>query len=155
MQLLEPNSTAPMFTLNDKDGNSIALKDLTSQYTILYFYPKDNTPGCTTEALMFNKHIPDFNKLGAQIIGIGGGDDTSKKKFCEKNNLVLTLLSDPDFKVSKKYGAYGQKKLWGEVFNGINRVTYVLDEDKTILKVFDKVKPKDHAQELLEFLKSH
>lgn len=145
---------APNFKLMDKDGNAHELYDIRSAYVIVYFYPKDNTPGCTIEANQFNELLGEFSNLGVEIIGISGGDEGSKKKFCERNNLRLTLLSDTDFAVSKKYDAYGEKKFMGRTYNGILRVTYILDKDKKIIKSYGIVKPLQHSKEVLEFIKS-
>ena len=120
---------------------------------MIYFYPKDNTPGCTIEAHQFNQHFTEFKKQKVQIIGISGGDEKSKTKFCEKNRLDLLLLSDTDFSVSKKYGVYGKKSFLGRKFMGISRTSYLLDTNKIVLKVYEKVNPFRHAMEVLEDVK--
>jgi len=145
---------APNFSLKDKDNNTFKLSDINSNYTIVYFYPRDNTPGCTIEAHEFSKNKSAFDKLNTTIIGISGGDEKSKTKFCEKNKLKITLLSDPDFKISKKYKVYGEKKFMGRTFMGINRVTFILDKNKKIIKKYEKVKPLSHAKDILEYLQS-
>ncbi len=152
--VLKEGSKAPDFSLKDKDGNVFKLYDRNSEYNVVYFYPKDNTPGCTIEANEFSSVLDDFGKLGVGVIGISGGDEKSKKKFCERHELRVTLLSDPDFKVCKNYKAYGEKKFMGRTYNGIFRVTYVLDKDKKIVKVYDKVKAAGHAKEVLEFIQN-
>lgn len=144
---------AKNFTLKDKDGKEHALNDIKADYIILYFYPKDNTPGCTVEAIEFSKYLKEFEKLGAKIIGISGGDERSKKKFCEKHNLKVLLLSDPDFSVAKAYGAFGKKKFMGREYEGIYRYTFLLDKDKNIIKEYKKVKPAEHAKEVLRDIK--
>jgi thioredoxin-dependent peroxiredoxin len=144
---------AKEFTLKDKDGRSHALKEIKSEYTVLYFYPKDNTPGCTIEANNFNDKLAQFSKLGAKIIGISGGDEKSKTSFCKKYDLKITLLSDPDFSVCKTYGCYGKKQFMGRTYNGIFRNTFLLDKDKKILKIYEKVSVKEHADEILKDIK--
>ena len=146
--------TAPDFKLKDKSGKPVSLNGLKSDFTVLYFYPKDDTPGCTIEAQEFNSSLKSFQKLGAEIIGISGGDEKSKAKFCSKYKLNLTLLSDPDFKVSKAFKAYGPKTFMGKKFNGIFRKTFILDKGKKVIKVFEKVEPKIHADEVAEFIAS-
>ncbi|MBN1792187.1 thioredoxin-dependent thiol peroxidase [Candidatus Woesearchaeota archaeon] len=146
-------SPAPDFMLKDKDGKQYSLKDITTTYAVLYFYPKDNTPGCTIEALEFNKALSVLHKLGVSVVGVSGGNEKSKKSFCEKHGLNLLLLSDSDFSASAKYGVYGEKKFMGRAYKGISRVTFILDKDRKILKVFDKVNPATHAAEVIDFLK--
>ena len=146
---------APAFSLKDKDGTTHRLADLDSEFTVLYFYPKDNTPGCTTESIEFENHLKKFEKLDTTIIGISGGDEKSKTKFCEKHGFTFPLLSDTDFKISTKYEVYGEKKFMGKTYMGINRKTFVLDSDKKIIKIYHKVKPAEHAKEVLEFIKSY
>lgn len=152
--LLKEGVKAPSFSLKDKDNQVHNLKDINSDFIVIYFYPKDNTPGCTIEANMFNKDLDKFKKLNTTIIGISGGDSKSKTKFCEKHDLKLLLLSDTDFKVSEKFGVYGEKKFMGRTYMGINRVTFTLDKNKYVIKVFQKVKPPIHSKEVLEFIKS-
>jgi len=144
---------APSFQLQDKDGNKIRLNKVDAKYTILYFYPKDNTLGCTIQAKTFTKKKEELEKLGATIIGISGGDNKSKTKFCEKNELDITLLSDPDFKVSDAYGVYGEKSFMGKKYMGIARTTFILDKNKKIIQVYEKVKPAENADDIISFLK--
>ena len=152
--MLKENTKAKNFKLKDKDENVVELNNIDSKYIVLYFYPKDNTSVCTLEAIEFTSKKKDLEKLGATIIGISGGDAKSKTKFCEKNNLTITLLSDTDFKVSTLYGVYGEKKFMGRSYMGISRITFILDKDKKIIKVFEKVKPNEHANEVVEYLKN-
>ena len=142
------------FSLNDKDGRTISLKDFNSDYIVVYFYPKDNTPGCTIESKKFNDALDQFSKLNTIIIGISGGDEKSKTKFCDKHDLKLTLLSDPNFKVSESYGVYGEKSFMGKKYMGISRQTFVLNKNHKIIKIFEKVKPIIHTKEVLEFIRS-
>ncbi len=143
---------APDFSLKDKEGKEHKLSDVKTKYLVLYFYPKDDTPGCTIEAKEFTKDLEEFNTLGATIIGISGGDETTKKKFCEKHNLKITLLSDPEFKTSNEYGVYGEKEFMGNKTMGIKRTTFIIDKNKEIIKVFENVKPEGHSKEILNFL---
>ncbi len=146
-------SKAPDFSLKDKNGTVHQLSRIKSKYTFIYFYPKDSTPGCTIEAHQFNQHLTEFEKEGVQVIGISGGDEKSKTKFCDKNRLNLLLLSDRDFSISKEYGVYGEKKIMGKKFQGIYRSSYLLDTGKKVLKVYEKVNPFTHAVEVLKDVK--
>jgi peroxiredoxin Q/BCP len=140
------------FSLKDKDGKAHSLKDIKSDFIVLYFYPKDNTPGCTIEANGFNKDLDKYKKLKTAVIGISGGDEKSKTKFCEKNKLTILLLSDTDFSVSKKYGVYGEKSFMGHKYLGISRTTFILDKDRKIIKIYEKVNPISHSKEVIAFL---
>src|SRR3989344_905623 len=156
--MLKQNSKAPNFELKDKDGKVHSLKSIKSEnlrFLVLYFYPKDNTPGCTIEAKEFSSLLNEFRKLKTEVIGISGGDEKSKKKFhesCELNS-GLTLLSDPEFKICNKYGVYGEKEFMGKKFLGIKRTTFVINlENGKIIKVYENVKALGHAKEILEFI---
>jgi len=116
---------------------------------VLYFYPKDDTPGCTIEAKEFSKTLKEFRARNASVIGVSGGDQRSKEKFCAKHSLSVPLVSDSDFKVSRAYGVYGDKKFMGRSFKGIFRKTFILDSKGTVVKVFEAVKPEGHASEVL------
>lgn len=151
--MLAIGKKAPAFALPDKDGVKHSLKEVKTKYTVIYFYPKDNTPGCTIEAHEFTKLKKEFDKANTTIIGISGGDEKSKTKFCEKNKLSITLLSDADFKVSEKYQTYGEKKFMGRTYMGVSRVTYVLDANKKIIQVYPNVKALGHAKAVLKFIK--
>ena len=146
---------APDFSLRDKDSGIHSLSEINSDYVIVYFYPKDNTPGCTIEAKEFSRDKEYFNKLNTTIIGISGGDEKSKTKFCEKQNLKVLLLSDSDFSVSNNYGVYGEKSFMGRKYMGISRWTFVLNKNHKIIKIYDKVKPAEHSQEVLEFIRNN
>ena len=143
---------APDFTLTNKDGVAHTLSKIESGHIVLYFYPKDDTPGCTLEAKDFSDILDEFRKADTLVIGVSGGDDKSKAKFCAKHNLKILLLSDPEFETSKKYGLYGKKTFMGKEYMGISRTTYVLDAKKNVLRIFENVTPKGHAQEVLEFI---
>ena len=141
------------FSLKDKDDKEHRLSGIKSKYKVIYFYPKDNTPGCTIESKELSDALPELKKLKTEVIGISGGDNKSKEKFCSKYNLKLLLLSDTDFSVSKAYKVYGEKQFMGRKYLGINRTTFILDKDNKIIKVFEKVSPLGHAKEVLEFIK--
>ena len=153
--MIKIKEQAPDFSLRDKDGEIHSLSEVNSDYVIVYFYPKDNTPGCTIEAKDFSRDIGEFEKLNTTIIGISGGDEKSKTKFCEKQNIKILLLSDSDFSVSNNYGVYGEKSFMGRKYMGISRWTFVLNKDHKIIKIYDKVKPAEHSQEVLEFIRNN
>lgn len=152
--MLKLKDKAPDFELKDKDSKLHSLKNIKSEFTVLYFYPKDNTPGCIIEAKDFTSLINEFKKLKTEIIGISGGDEKSKEKFIEDCDLKINLLSDPDYKICNKYGVYGEKQFMGKHFMGIKRTTFILDKNKNIIKIFENVKAVGHAQEVLNFIKS-
>lgn len=142
------------FELKDKDSNIHSLDKIKSDFIVLYFYPKDSTPGCTIEAKEFSDLINEFKKLKAEIIGVSGGDEKSKEKFCEKNHLKIILLSDPEFKVCKKYEVYGEKQFMGRKFLGIKRTSFLIDKNMKIVKRWENVKSKGHAGEVLIYIES-
>lgn len=145
---------APVFELPDQHGNTIALKDLTARGTVvLYFYPKDMTPGCTTEACSFRDNIGRLRDLGAEVIGISADSPASHQKFIEKQGLNFPLLSDTGNKVTKAFGVYKKKSLYGREFMGIERTTFIIGRDGTIRKVFPKVKVSGHTDEVIAALK--
>jgi peroxiredoxin Q/BCP len=145
---------APAFTLSDGDGNVVALKDLVGKNSlVLYFYPKDMTPGCTTEACGFRDHVKEIRALGAEVVGVSADSAPSHQKFIAKYSLNFPLLSDPDNKVTKAYGVYKKKSLYGREFMGIERTTFVIDRDGKVRKVFPKVKVNGHTEEVLAALK--
>lgn len=152
--MLKMNDNAPDFHLKDKDGKIYSLKSFNSKYLVVYFYPKDDTSGCTLEAKGFTNDLNKFEKLNAKVIGISGGDETTKRKFCDKYNLKVLLLSDPDFSVCKKYGVYGEKSFMGKKFLGIKRITFILDKDKKVIKSYENVTPEMHSEEVLNSLES-
>lgn len=144
---------ASNFKLNDQNKKEFQLKKQKNDFIVLYFYPKDDTPGCTIEARSFSKLKKQYTKLGAKIIGISGQDELSKKNFCNKYKLKITLLADEDFSVSKKYKVYKNKVFMGHLYKGISRTTFILDKDKKIIKKYDDVKVFGHAKEVLDFIK--
>lgn len=146
---LKVGQSAPQFSLKDKDGKAHSLETPKAEYTVLYFYPKDDTPGCTLEAKEFSQYIAKFASRNARVVGVSGGDEKSKAKFCAKYSLKVPLVSDTDFKVAKAYGAYGMKKFMGRSFQGIFRKTFLVDKAGKIARIFDTVKPEGHAEEVL------
>ena len=150
--MVQEGASAPDFSLPDMEGNPHSLADITAEYVVIYFYPKDSTPGCTIEAKEFSEALPAFSRLRTAVVGISGGDARSKKKFCEKHDLGVLLLSDSDFSAAKRYDAYGEKSFMGRRFNGIFRCTFVLDKKRRVMKRFDEVKARGHAQEVLDFI---
>ena len=152
--MIKENTKAPDFTLPSTNGENQKLKDLLGKYVVIYFYPKDDTPGCTIETNDFNKLLPKFKKLNCEIFGISKDTIKSHDKFREKFKIKFDLLSDEKIKVLKKYKVWGKKKFMGREFMGIIRSTILIDKKGKIIKVWDNVKVKDHAKEVLEILKS-
>ena len=140
------------FTLNDADGKPVSLKDFAGKKKVIYFYPKDDTPGCTKEACGFRDGHGAILAKGAAVIGISADDAKSHAKFRDKFGLPFPLLSDPDMKVIKEFGSYGEKSMYGKTYLGILRTTFILDENDRVVKVFEKVKPDGHTEEVLEAL---
>ncbi|MCI7349911.1 MAG: thioredoxin-dependent thiol peroxidase [Ruminococcus sp.] len=151
--MLEPNTKAPEFTLNDKDGNPVSLSDFAGKKVVLYFYPKDNTPGCTRQACAFSAAYEDFKKLDVAVIGVSKDSSESHRKFAEKHGLPFILLSDPELQAIKAYDVWQEKKLYGKVSMGVVRTTYIIDENGLIEKTMPKVKPDTNAAEILALLK--
>lgn len=147
--MLEVGTNAPDFTLPDKDGNPVRLSDFRGRKIVLYFYPKDNTPGCTRQACAFAQHYPSFQAHNTVVIGISKDSSTSHLKFAQKYDLPFVLLSDPQLQAIQAYGVWQEKKLYGKVSMGVVRSTYLIDEDGVIAKVMSKVKPDTNAEEIL------
>lgn len=150
--MLETGIKAPDFELPDQNGNVHSLKEYRGQKVILYFYSKDNTAGCTKQACGFAERWPQFNELGAVILGVSKDSVQSHQKFAEKYHLPFTILSDPDHKVMELYDVWKEKKLYGKVSMGTVRTTYLIDEEGTIIKALGKVKAADNPQDMLEAL---
>ncbi|MGK0209168.1 MAG: peroxiredoxin Q/BCP [Patescibacteria group bacterium] len=150
---LKFNEKAPTFSLTDKDGVTHSLSDLKYDFLVLYFYPKDNTGGCTLEAQEFTKLLSEFESLNTAVIGISGGTNKTKANFCDKAGLGVTLLSDSDFAVAKSYDSYGQKKFMGKEYMGIMRNTFVIGPNKRIVHIFENVTAGGHADEVLAFVR--
>jgi peroxiredoxin Q/BCP len=146
---------APAFALADAKGNTVALKDLIgANHLVLYFYPKDMTPGCTIEACSFRDHNDRVAALGAKVVGISADSSASHTKFTDKHGLNFPLLADPENKVTKLYGVYKMKSLYGRNFMGIERTTFVIDKSGVVRRVFAKVKVNGHTDEVIEALQT-
>ncbi|MGE5704875.1 MAG: thioredoxin-dependent thiol peroxidase [Clostridia bacterium] len=145
--------TAPSFTLQANNNQTISLSDYRGKYVVLYFYPKDMTPGCTTEACDFRDYHGDFAKLDTVVLGISPDDVKSHDKFIAKHELPFPLLADTDHKVAEEYGVWVLKKMYGREYMGIERTTFVIDLQGNIAKVWPKVKVKEHVQEVLGFIR--
>ena len=152
--MIKVNTKAPDFSLLSTNGEKQKLKNLIGKYVVIYFYPKDDTPGCTIETNDFNKLLPKFKKLNCEIFGISKDTIKSHDKFREKFKIKFDLLSDEEIKVLKKYKVWGKKKFMGREFMGIIRSTFLIDKKGKIIKIWNDVKVKDHAKEVLETLKS-
>ena len=154
MSLIDPGKKAPAFTLKDQHGTAHKLSDYAGQPVILYFYPKDDTPGCTTESCQFQDNLPKFKKSKASVFGVSILDEKSKKKFADKFKLTFPLLADADHAVAEKYGVWQQKSLYGRKFMGIARTTYLIGPDGKVAQRWDNVKPDGHAEAVLEAVKA-
>ena len=151
--MLKINTKAPDFTLTSTNNTDYSLKKSLGKYVVIYFYPKDDTPGCTIEANDFNKLLPQFKKLNCEVFGISKDNLKSHDKFKEKYQLKFDLLSDEELTVLKKFKVWGKKKFMGREFMGILRTTFLIDKKGKILRIWENVKVKDHAKEVLETLK--
>lgn len=147
--MLETGMKAPEFTLNDKDGNAVSLSDFLGKKVVLYFYPKDNTPGCTRQACAFAKEYGEFQKKGVEVIGVSKDSTASHQRFAEKHSLPFILLSDPELTAIQAYGVWQEKKLYGKTSMGVVRTTFIIDENGNIEKIMKKVKPDTNAAEIL------
>lgn len=150
--MLSIGTKAPEFTLEDKDGNKVSMSDFKGKKVVVYFYPKDNTPGCTRQACTFRNAYDGFKKEDIQVIGISKDSIKSHQKFAEKHELPFILLSDPDLVAIKAFDVWKEKKMYGKTALGVVRATYIIDENGIIEKVFEKAKPDTNAQEILEYL---
>lgn len=151
--MLSENTKAPDFTLFDKDGKTYSLSDFAGRKLVLYFYPRDNTPGCTRQACAFAAAYNDFRTMDVQVVGISKDSTASHAKFAEKYDLPFILLSDPELSAIKAYDVWQEKKNYGKVSMGVVRTTYVIDENGIIIKAMPKVKPDTNAAEIIAFLK--
>ena len=150
--MLEIGMNAPEFTLSDKDGNAVSLSDFAGKKIVLYFYPKDNTPGCTRQACAFAGAYEGFKAKDVVVIGISKDSIASHQKFAQKYDLPFILLSDPELQAIQAYGVWQEKKLYGKVSMGVVRTTFIIDEQGNIEKVMPKVKPDTNAAEILSYL---
>ncbi len=153
MSLIDPGKKAPAFSLKDQHGKTHTLADYSGRPVILYFYPKDDTPGCTTEACAFQDNLPTFGKSKAVVLGVSVLDEKSKAKFAAKHSLTFPLLADPDHAVIDRYGAWQEKSMYGRKYMGVARITYLIDADGKVAQRWDSVKVKEHAEEVLEVVK--
>lgn len=147
------------FKLPSQSGAEIDSAAISSPYLVLFFYPKDSTPGCTREAIAFSQHLGELEALGATVFGVSGGNSASKAKFCERSSLTVTLLADEELTLAKALGAFGPKKFMGRSYEGILRKTFILDKDQNneyhnVLAEIEDVKPELHASKAIELLKS-
>lgn len=151
--MLKVGDKAPEFTLLDQDGKEVSLSDYRGKKVVLYFYPKDNTPGCTNQACGFRDINQEIRDEGAEVLGVSRDGQKAHTNFIDKHQLNFTLLSDPEKTVHTAYGVWQEKKVFGKVGMGTVRTTFIIDENGEIEKVFDKVKAKDNPEEVLEYLK--
>ncbi len=152
--MLNINAAAPQFSLLDQDSHTRTLSEFAGQWIVIYFYPKDDTPGCTKEACAIADVYNDFAKLGVTVLGVSKDSPTSHKKFAEKYSLPFTLLSDESTEMIQAYGAWVEKSMYGKKYMGIDRITYLVNPDGQIANVYPKVDPATHALEILSDLKA-
>lgn len=150
--VLQPGDVAPAFTLKDDAGREVTLADYLGSRVVLYFYPRDNTPGCTTEAVDFQERFDAIAKTGAKVIGVSPDGIESHARFKEKHDLGFALLADTEREVAERYGVWRTKKMYGKEVNGIVRSTFIIDPEGKIEHVFDNVRAKGHAQRILDTL---
>ena len=148
--MLKEGSVAPDFKTTNTNGETVRLKDLRGQKVVLYFYPKDDTPGCTKEACSFRDAFSDFKKRGIEVLGVSTDSEASHQKFTAKYKLPFPLLADTDHSIADAYGVYGEKKFMGRTYMGVKRMTFLIDEKGKIAKIFEKVKVDEHAREVLD-----
>jgi peroxiredoxin Q/BCP len=150
--LVEEGSPAPDFTLTSDSGERVSLSQFRGQPVVLYFYPKDDTPGCTAQACGIRDSYDDFEQRGAVVLGVSPDEESSHVKFKQKYGLPFTLLADPEHEVAEQYGVWGERKYMGKTYMGVERSTFLIDEDGRIAKVMRRVKPDTHAERVLEAL---
>lgn len=150
--MISVGEKAPQFKLNDDSGNTVKLTDFRGKRVVLYFYPRDLTPGCTIEACAFRDDLAEFEKRNAVVLGVSTDDARSHQRFREKHNLTFPLLSDEDHQAAEAYGAWQEKNMYGRKMWGIRRSTFIIDERGRVAQVFDKVKPDRHTREVLAAL---
>lgn len=148
--MLNEGDIAPDFTTKDQNGNTVKLSDFKGKRVVLYFYPKDDTPGCTKEACSLRDSFDVFEEKGIKILGVSTDDEKSHQKFITKYNLPFDLLADTEKKIVESYGVWGEKNMYGKKYFGINRTTFLIDGEGKIVKIFKKVKVDEHAEEVLE-----
>jgi thioredoxin-dependent peroxiredoxin len=150
--VVEKGTEAPDFTLPDQDGNPVTLSELRGQPVVLYFYPKSDTPGCTTQACGIRDHRSDYERAGAKIVGVSPDTVAAQRKFADKYDLDFTLLADEDQSVAELYGVWGEKKMYGKTYMGVRRSTFIIDPEGTVAQVIPKASPKTHDEVVLEAL---
>jgi len=150
--MLEAGASAPDFTLPDQDGNDLSLSDLRGETVVLYFYPRADTPGCTTQACGVRDRVGDYKAAGARVIGVSPDQVEAVKKFAGKFDLDFTLLADAEHAVAERYGTWVEKSMYGKKYMGVQRATFIIDPDGQITKVFPKVSPKTHDDVVLKAL---
>jgi peroxiredoxin Q/BCP len=155
MTMPEAGTPAPTFTLPDQDGKPVSLADFKGKWVVLYFYPKDDTPGCTKEACSFRDSHAALQAKGAVVLGVSGDSSTSHRKFADKYGLPFPLLADTDHAVARAYGAWGTKKMYGKEYEGLIRSTVVIDPEGKVAKTWPKVKPDAHGAEVLAWLEAN
>ena len=148
--MVKEGNTAPDFTAKDQNGDKVKLSDLRGQKVVLYFYPKDDTPGCTKQACSLRDSYDVFTEKGIKVLGVSIDDEKSHQKFISKYSLPFDLIADTDKKIVEKYGVWGEKSMYGKIYMGTLRKTFLIDEDGKIVKIFDKVKVSEHADEVLK-----
>lgn len=148
--MLQEGDNAPDFDAKDQDGNNVKLSDFRGKRVVLYFYPKDDTPGCTKEACSFRDANDVYAEKNIKVLGVSTDDESSHRKFISKFNLPFTLLADTDKKIVNDYGVYGEKNMYGRKYMGVNRKTFLIDEQGKIKKIFNKVDVSEHADEVLK-----
>ena len=148
--MIKEGEAAPDFEARDAEGNKVKLSDLRGQKVVLYFYPKDDTPGCTKEACSFRDSFAEFGRRGIRVLGVSLDDEGSHRKFADKYKLPFTLLADTDHAVADRYGVYGEKQFAGRKYMGVDRKTFLIDERGRVVRVFDKVDVERHADEVLK-----
>jgi peroxiredoxin Q/BCP len=148
--MLKEGDAAPDFEVSDAEGNPVKLSDLRGRKVVLYFYPKDDTPGCTKEACSFRDGFAEFQRRGIEVLGVSTDDEKSHRKFAEKYSLPFTLLADTEHRVADLYGVYGEKQFMGRKYMGVARKTFLIDEEGRLRKVFEQVKVDEHADEVLK-----
>lgn len=151
--MVEEGKKAPAFSLPNQDGKKVALKDFKGKNLILYFYPKDNTSGCTKEALAFNEQLDELKKLNTEVVGVSKDSVESHVKFINKQGLNFTLLSDTELEILEKYGVWQEKKMAGKTYMGIVRTTLIIDETGKVRKVYPKVRVNGHVEKVMEDLR--
>ena len=152
--MIKEGNKAPEFNLPASNGKTITLKDLKGKNIVIYFYPKDDTPGCTVEACGFRDSYKEIEKLGAVILGVSPDNVTSHEKFIKKFNLPFNLLADTDKKMCQNYGVWVEKSMYGKKYMGVARTTFIINKEGKISKIFEKVKPEGHNKEIIEAIKT-